>query len=619
MRTLSHESGPVWAGSVPLGDTYILGRLIRRGGMSEIFEATHARLPGRFAVKILAPQLVGNREAFARFCREAEILSELRHPNVVQIFDFNTAPDERPYFVMEYLEGRTLETRLADSEPPTVVATVRLVAAAASALATAHAHGIVHRDLKPANIFLVAVDGQPDELIKVLDFGVSKTRGRNTLLSVPAEVQGTPPYMSPEQVRSGSAQVDGRTDQFALAAIAYRMLTGHEAFVAAETSALLYQIAHEPAPPLARHLPSSWDTAALQAVLDRALAKNPADRYGGMMEFARAFEAAAERMPTTGVEHAPISDAAPAPRVLTSTPRDPETPVPAPLAGPPVEAAVVPLSSARSRREPVPIAIVQPAISGYRAAPSDDRDFVEQEPSGALDRVPATRHRAAVLGAVTILVAALFIATGWYRRLPGTVSVVRRQVAGWLAQRAPNRFAPAATASAAAPAAPQPTTTTQASPGGAPVNPESAAPAPAVAPQPTSASAPASVERTAPATPAAPLERPTGEDDAEARAAPVDSAPSADAPKQAVRKGATAHRHHEPRFGGHPGSTELDAPATSAPADEPAPTAATPAIEGFPIAPPTTLVEPPPRQPLPPTEPEAPTRAAGDSPATPTP
>jgi len=268
MRSLSYESGPIWAGTVPLGDTYILGRLIRRSGMSEIFEATHARLPGRFAVKILAPQLVGNREAFARFCREAEILSELRHPNVVQIFDFNTSPDERPYFVMEYLEGRTLETRLADSEPLTVPATVRVVAAAASALAAAHAHGIVHRDLSPANIFLVAIDGQPDELIKVLDFGVSKARGTKTLLSVPSEIQGTPPYISPEQVRGDSAQVDGRTDQFALAAIAYRMLTGHDAFMAPETSAVRYQIAHEPAPPLTRHLSPSWDTAALQAVLE---------------------------------------------------------------------------------------------------------------------------------------------------------------------------------------------------------------------------------------------------------------------------------------------------------------------------------------------------------------
>jgi serine/threonine protein kinase len=622
MRTLPYESGPIWAGSVPLGDTYILGRLIRRGGMSEIFEATHARLPGRFAVKILASQLVGNREAFARFCREAEILSELRHPNVVQIFDFNTAPDERPYFVMEYLEGRTLETRLADSEPPTVAATVRLVAAAASALAAAHGHGIVHRDLKPANIFLVAVDGQPDELVKVLDFGVSKARGRSTLLSVPAEIQGTPPYMSPEQVRGGSAQVDGRTDQFALAAIAYRMLTGQEAFVAPEASAVLYQIAHEPAPPLARHLPPSWDTAALQAVLDRALAKNPADRYGGMMEFARAFEAAAERMPAAGVDRGAISDAPPAPRVLPSTPRAPSTPVPSPLAGTPVEGAVVPLSIARPGREPVPIAFVRPPIQERSTSPSDDRDFVEEEPLGALDRVPGTHHRAAALGAVTLAVAALLIATGWYRRLPGTVSAVRRQAAGWLAQRAPNRFAPRALQSAAASAALPPATPPQVSPGATPVSPESAAPA---ATGPTSASAPAPTSAptlasapTPAATPTAPPEHPSGEDNAAARAAPVDSAPSADTPRQAVRRVATTHRRREPRFRGHPGSTEL-APNTTAPEDAPATTAPSAAIEGFPIAPPTTLVEPPPRRPLPQTEPEAPARAAGDSPAAPAP
>ena len=95
-----------------LSGTYLLEREIGRGGMGEVYLATHARLPGRFAVKLLLPELAENREAFARFCREAEIMSELRHPNIVQIFDFNIAPDERPYFVMEYLEGRDLEARL---------------------------------------------------------------------------------------------------------------------------------------------------------------------------------------------------------------------------------------------------------------------------------------------------------------------------------------------------------------------------------------------------------------------------------------------------------------------------------------------------------------------------
>ena len=200
---VSSERGG-WSGGVLLADTYLLGRPISRGGMGEVFEATHARLPGRYAVKILLPELIGHREAFARFCREAEVMSELRHPNVVQIFDFNTTPDGRPYFVMEFLEGRDLETRLNDAGPLPLPFAVRVVDAVASALAAAHAHGIVHRDLKPANIFLVTVDGQPDELIKVLDFGISKVRAAGTLLSTPSDVLGTPPYMSPEQARGAT-------------------------------------------------------------------------------------------------------------------------------------------------------------------------------------------------------------------------------------------------------------------------------------------------------------------------------------------------------------------------------------------------------------------------------
>jgi serine/threonine protein kinase len=102
VSSLSNHPGS-WAGGVVLGDTYLLGRRVSSGGMGEVFEATHARLAGRYAVKVLRPELLGSREAFARFCREAEVMSELRHPNVVQIYDFNPTPDGRPYFVMELL------------------------------------------------------------------------------------------------------------------------------------------------------------------------------------------------------------------------------------------------------------------------------------------------------------------------------------------------------------------------------------------------------------------------------------------------------------------------------------------------------------------------------------
>ena len=290
-----HGSPELLGGGILLGNTYLLGQRISLGGMGEVFEATHARLPGRYAVKILRPELLGNREAFARFCREAEVMSELRHPNVVQIYDFNTTPEGRPYFVMEHLEGRDLEARLTQSGPMPLPAAVRVVDAVASALATAHSHGIVHRDLKPANIFLVAIDGQIDELVKVLDFGISKIRSAGTLLSSPTDMIGSPAYMSPEQARGAADEIDGRSDQFALGAITYRMLTGFDPFRGDDIASLLYQVVHEEAPRLARTLPAWWDTRALQAVLDRALAKDPAQRFSGMMELARAFEAASEQ------------------------------------------------------------------------------------------------------------------------------------------------------------------------------------------------------------------------------------------------------------------------------------------------------------------------------------
>ena len=236
METISYGEVPPGTAEVPaqdaghlLGGTYLLEREIGRGGMGEVYLATHARLPGRYAVKLLLPELAENREAFTRFCREAEIMSELRHPNIVQIFDFNIAPDERPYFVMEYLEGRDLEARLA-SGPLPLAAVVRIVNAVASALAVAHAHGVVHRDLKPSNIFLATINGQTDELVKVLDFGISKIRSAPQQLVSSTNMMGTPPYMAPEQVRGHVDAIDGRTDQFALGVIAYRMLTGQEAF-----------------------------------------------------------------------------------------------------------------------------------------------------------------------------------------------------------------------------------------------------------------------------------------------------------------------------------------------------------------------------------------------------
>src|SRR4029079_7599775 len=149
MDTLGYDQVPGRATGFVLGESYLVGRRLGRGAMGEVYEAQHVRLPGHFAVKVLLPELQGNQEAFARFCREAEIMSQLRHPNIVQLFDFNIAPDTRPYFVMEYLEGRDLEARL-QAGPLTLAAITRIVDAVSSALALAQPPRVVHRDLDAA-------------------------------------------------------------------------------------------------------------------------------------------------------------------------------------------------------------------------------------------------------------------------------------------------------------------------------------------------------------------------------------------------------------------------------------------------------------------------------------
>ena len=166
--------------------------------MGWVYEARQIRLNKRVAVKVMSRELAANREALARFHREAEITSQLGHPHLVNVTDFGTTDAGEPYLVMEYLDGQDLDHRLRrDSRLPLEVA-VDITKQVASALDAAHAEGVVHRDLKPANIFLVRVRGEAD-FVKVLDFGVSKIKAARTKLTRATAVIGTPEYMSPEQ------------------------------------------------------------------------------------------------------------------------------------------------------------------------------------------------------------------------------------------------------------------------------------------------------------------------------------------------------------------------------------------------------------------------------------
>ena len=217
-----------------------------------------------------------------RFRQEAEITSSLRHPHIVQVFDFNVTDNGVPFLVMELLEGKLLSQRIAADGPLDPMIAINIIEQTASALHAAHARGIVHRDLKPENIMLLGGAGVGD-FVKVLDFGISQASWRPRLTDG-ERVAGTPQFMAPEQACGLREQIDHRSDQFSLAAIAYTLLTGQEPFRGENPIAVLYEVVHtDPT------LPSQIVPALapeIDAVIMRGLAKESADRYPDVLAFA---------------------------------------------------------------------------------------------------------------------------------------------------------------------------------------------------------------------------------------------------------------------------------------------------------------------------------------------
>ena len=268
--------------------------------------ADHTRLPGQVAIKVLHRSLQQNAEVQARFRQEAEITATLRHPHIVQVLDFNVTDQGYPYLVMEMLEGQTLAKRITDAGALTPAAAVHIVDQIAQALHAAHVRGIVHRDLKPDNVMLLSSDGVKD-FVKVLDFGISQASWRPRVTN-DAEVAGTPQYMAPEQARGLREEIDSRSDQFSLAAIAYVLLTGREPFEAEDPIAVLYQVVHADPPPPAALVPRLGP--AVDAVIMKGLAKQSANRFPGVLEFAAALRQAIEGVPVTLSEVADVNAAA---------------------------------------------------------------------------------------------------------------------------------------------------------------------------------------------------------------------------------------------------------------------------------------------------------------------
>lgn len=269
-----------------LGKDYRVLKPIGAGGMAVVYLVEHQTLLKQFAVKVLSPALASSLEARARFAQEAHAASQLDHENIVTITDFGSTADHRPYFVMELLRGETLDRRLAAGRM-SLEEVVAVSVPVARALAHAHAEGVIHLDVKPENIFLVQ-RSQGRWSVKVVDFGIARTPQNNRITN-PGEAVGTPTFMAPE-VCCGADDVDHRADIYSFGILLYRMLCGRLPFVDDNmTRVLQMQLSELPVPPRALNAELSPELAA---VVERALAKNPNDRYLSMQALLRDFDLA---------------------------------------------------------------------------------------------------------------------------------------------------------------------------------------------------------------------------------------------------------------------------------------------------------------------------------------
>ncbi|PRC43853.1 nuclease PIN, partial [Mycobacterium sp. ITM-2017-0098] len=311
---------PLVAGDIFAG--YTIVRLLGSGGMGQVYLAKHPRLPRHDALKLLSADVSTDTDFRQRFIREADLAATLWHPNIVGVHDRGEA-DGQLWISMDYVEGTNTAQLLIDHYPaglpPNDVADI--VTAVAAALDFAHKRGLLHRDVKPANIMVAKPDDDAEPRILLSDFGIARRQDDVSGLTATNMTIGTVAYCAPEQLMG--LEIDGRADQYALAATAYHLLTGSPPFPETNPAVVISRHLNALPPDLADVSPQ---LAALDPVIATALAKDPSGRFRNCTDFARAFAETAQACGSASTAASTVTAAAAAPTMPATVGRPRTTP-----------------------------------------------------------------------------------------------------------------------------------------------------------------------------------------------------------------------------------------------------------------------------------------------------
>ncbi|MGB8224883.1 MAG: protein kinase [Polyangiales bacterium] len=274
-----------------VGGSYLLQEVVGVGGMGRVYKAEQSTLGRTVAVKVIHPHLLGDEQTVARFYQEARASSRLNHPNSVSIIDFGRTDDGILYLAMEFLSGKDLALVMHEEGPLAIERVCNILVNTLDALGEAHELGIVHRDLKPENIILRPLRSGED-LVKVVDFGLATIVGKESSITKPGLVCGTPDYMSPEQGRGD--RVDGRGDLYALGVVLFELLVGHLPYIDDTPTRVVLRHLNDPIPDPREVRPNRNIPDRLAEVTMKALAKNANDRYQLARDMQEALRSALE-------------------------------------------------------------------------------------------------------------------------------------------------------------------------------------------------------------------------------------------------------------------------------------------------------------------------------------